>query len=208
MTSSRGIIILISILVARNFWISPLFGLTAKCVTLYLMYCHLVCLLLVDDGISGDPQKHVACNNSMLVQSDLRSSGWKPAQSKCYWEPCQIGEWLGFLINTIRVQSDHNTQLKRFNSKFWCPGTEAIDCFTQNWSHCNNWVCLPPALILSVLKHMAFWKASGVFLLCPNGSLPLFALQFVPILLCLLLLLRGFIISLQISMFLYQVLVH
>ena len=60
--------------------------------------------MYIDDGISGDAQKHVACNNSMLVQSDLRSSGWKLAQSKCYWEPRQIGEWLGLLINTIRMQ--------------------------------------------------------------------------------------------------------
>ena len=41
-------------------------------------------LMYIDDGISGDAQKHIACNNSMLVQSDLRSPGWKPAQSKCY----------------------------------------------------------------------------------------------------------------------------
>ena len=64
-----------------------------------------------------------------------------------------------------RMADQNNTQLKRFNSKFWCPGTEVIDCFTQNWSHCNNWVCPPPALLLSVLKHMAFWKASGVLVL-------------------------------------------
>ena len=29
-------------------------------------------------------------------------------------------------------------------------------------SNCNNWVCPPRTLILSVLKHMEFWKASGV----------------------------------------------
>ena len=70
--------------------------------------------------------------------------------------------------------ADQNyTQLECFNSKFWCPGTEAIDCFTQNWSHCNNWVCLPPAPLLSVLKHMAFWKASGV-LVVPQWKSPPF----------------------------------
>ena len=407
------------------------FGLSSACYIFTKMFRPFVrrwrefgqaALMYIDDGISGDARKHVACNNSTLVQSDLRSSGWKPAQSKCYWEPRQIGEWLGLLINTIRMQfqisakkldkafvlinrnltsfpdvsvlnitklcgflqsmsqalgpvvrlftrnmyaciaaclswdsvvvasvgvkeelqfwlsnlnsfngysisrsftaqaviysdashtgygsylvdigehqasgvwsyedsfksstyrellavfhsvqtfarflkgqklkifsdnqnvirilsvgskipalnsiaislfkfslahdisfqvqwvprsqnakadylsrlvdaddwylnpqlfqllsslwgpfdidrmADHNnTQLKRFNSKFWCPGTEAIDCFTQNWSHCNNWVCPPPALLLSVLKHMAFWKASGVLVVPEWKSAP------------------------------------
>ena len=49
--------------------------------------------------------------------------------------------------------ADHaNTQLKHFNSKFWCPGTKAIDCLilivTTGYVHLT--------LILSVLKHMEF----------------------------------------------------
>ena len=39
----------------------------------------------------------------------------------------------------IDKMSDHlNAQLPRFNSKVWCPGTEAVDCFTQNWAYVNN----------------------------------------------------------------------
>ena len=80
------------------------FGLSSACYVFTKMFRPFVrrwrefgqaALMYIDDGISSDAQKHVACNNSMLVQSDLRSSGWKPAQSKCYWEPRQIGEWLG-----------------------------------------------------------------------------------------------------------------
>lgn len=73
----------------------------------------------------------------------------------------------------IDRMADHkNTHLKRFNSKFWCPGTEAVDCFTQNWSNCNNWVCPPPALILSVLKHMELWSARGVVIVPEWKSAP------------------------------------
>ena len=50
----------------------------------------------------------------------------------------------------------------RFNSKFWCPGTEQSIALFKIDSNCNNWVCPPHTLILSVLKHMEFWKASGV----------------------------------------------
>ena len=32
-----------------------------------------------------------------------------------------------------RMAGRSNSQLARFNSKFWCPGTEAVDCFTQDW---------------------------------------------------------------------------
>ena len=42
-----------------------------------------------------------------------------------------------------RMSDHNNAQLRRFNSRFWCPGTEAVDCFTQNWSNRNNWVCPP-----------------------------------------------------------------
>ena len=33
---------------------------------------------------------------------DLASSGFIPNESKSHWEPAQVGEWLGFLINTIQ----------------------------------------------------------------------------------------------------------
>ena len=33
-----------------------------------------------------------------------------------------------------RFSSDHNAKCKRFNSRFWCRGTEAVDCFSLCWS--------------------------------------------------------------------------
>ena len=32
-----------------------------------------------------------------------------------------------------------NTQLSRFNSRFWNPGSEAVDAFTCDWAGENNW---------------------------------------------------------------------
>ena len=31
-----------------------------------------------------------------------------------------------------RFATDYNTKCTRFNSKYWCKGTEAIDAFTLN----------------------------------------------------------------------------
>jgi hypothetical protein len=71
-----------------------------------------------------------------------------------------------------RMSDHNNAQLRRFNSRFWCPGTEAVDCFTQNWSNCNNWVCPPPTLILAVLKHMEICNAKGVVIVPEWQSAP------------------------------------
>ena len=38
---------------------------------------------------------------SLVQCSDLSSSGLVQNKSKSCWEPVQVGEWLGFLINTI-----------------------------------------------------------------------------------------------------------
>ena len=53
-----------------------------------------------------------------------------------------------------RFASHYNFQVSRFNSRFACPGSEAVDAFMQDWSHDNNWVCPPPSTIPRVLPHM------------------------------------------------------
>ena len=37
-----------------------------------------------------------------------------------------------------RFANHENTQLPRFNSRFWCPGTEAVDAFSVSWAGENN----------------------------------------------------------------------
>ena len=60
-----------------------------------------------------------------------------------------------------------NTQLPRFNSRFWNPGSEAVDAFTCDWQGENNWWCPPVYLVPRVLRHAQATKATGT-LLVPN----------------------------------------
>ena len=59
-------------------------------------------IMYIDDGIAGCSSKQQASEASHSIQSDLiRNAGWKANNQKSYWEPVQIGEWLGIIINTI-----------------------------------------------------------------------------------------------------------
>jgi len=46
-----------------------------------------------------------------------------------------------------------NNQTPHFNSRYWCPGAEAMDAFTCDWGSDNNWWCPPVFLIPRILKH-------------------------------------------------------
>ena len=53
-----------------------------------------------------------------------------------------------------RFADNFNTQLSRFNSRFACPGSEAVDTFTVHWGGGeNNWWCPPPSLVARVVRH-------------------------------------------------------
>ena len=81
-----------------------------------------------------------------------------------------------------RFANSHNTHLLRFNSRFWNPGSEAVDAFTVDWAGENNWLCPPIGLIPRVLRHMQCCKAEGTLvvplwksspfwpILCPDGA--------------------------------------
>jgi len=61
---------------------------------------------------------------------------------------------------------------KRFNSRFWCKGTEGVDCFTENWSNELNWVVPPPILICKSVNKMINEKAAGTLLIPVWKSAP------------------------------------
>ena len=74
-----------------------------------------------------------------------------------------VDKWGPFHVDGMA--SHHNSRLPRFNSKFWCPGSKAVDCFTQDWGKgCNNYVCLPTCLVSAVLFHMQFSKAKSTLI--------------------------------------------
>ena len=82
-----------------------------------------------------------------------------------------------------------NTQLPRFNSRCWNPGTEAVDTFTVNWSGENNWWCPPIPLVPRAIRHAQACLAAGTLvvpcwpsapfwpILCPDGNFAHFVLE-------------------------------
>ena len=60
-----------------------------------------------------------------------------------------------------RFANASNKRLLRFNSKFWNPGVEAVDCFSQNWVGENNWLVPPIHLVIKTIKHLVQCKARG-----------------------------------------------
>ena len=65
-----------------------------------------------------------------------------------------------------RFASYYNAKLVRFNSRFWNPGSEAIDAFTLNWAKDINWVVPPIHLISRVIFHILDCKGEST-LICP-----------------------------------------
>ena len=55
-----------------------------------------------------------------------------------------------------RFATGYNAQVQRFNSRFACPGSEAV---AVDWSKENNWWCPPPMLVPQVLRHAECCKA-------------------------------------------------
>ena len=80
-----------------------------------------------------------------------------------------------------RFASVYNAQLERFNSKYWNPGSEAVDAFIVDWGGENNWLCPPIGLIPRVLRHaqrckaevtlvVPYWESAPFWpILCPQG---------------------------------------
>jgi hypothetical protein len=68
-------------------------------------------------------------------------------------------KWGSYTVD--RFATHYNTQCVRFNSPIWCPGTEAVDAFSQYWGRENNWLVPPPSLISRVLNKMKRDKAYG-----------------------------------------------
>ena len=71
-------------------------------------------------------------------------------------------EWGPHTID--RFACMYNTKCQRFNSRFWVPGTEAVNSLDQNWSDETNWIVPPPVLILKCIRKIELEKASGTMI--------------------------------------------
>ena len=73
--------------------------------------------------------------------------------------------------------ADHlNCKLLRFNSKYWVPGSENVDCFACDWKHDNNYACPPVSLISRTIFHMRNCRATGTMILPVWHSAPFWPL--------------------------------
>ena len=62
------------------------------------------CFVYLDDGISGLPERVSAFADSWVYQKDFKSCGLTLNREKSKLEPMQVGLWLDFVTDTIRMQ--------------------------------------------------------------------------------------------------------
>ena len=77
--------------------------------------------------------------------------------------------------------SFYNAQIPRFFSRFWNPGSEAVDAFTVSWKGEICWWVPPLHLVIRVIKHaracsavgtlvVPAWKSAPFWpVICPDG---------------------------------------
>ena len=83
-------------------------------------------------------------------------------------------KWGKFTVD--RFADHENAQCPRFNSKYFVPRTEAVDCFAETWENDFNWVVPPVALIGPALHFMLANGAEGVLGVPEWPSSPFFPL--------------------------------
>ena len=77
-----------------------------------------------------------------------------------------------------RFASNYNSKCTRFNSRWWCPGTEAVDAFSVRWSNTIGWYVPPPRLVAQVIAKMRRDVARGTLIVPVWFSAPFWPLLF------------------------------
>ena len=67
--------------------------------------------------------------------------------------------WGPFTVD--RFANSQNKKLQRFNSKYLCPGTEAVDALSQKWEGENNLLIPPINSIPAVIQYIRGNKVTG-----------------------------------------------
>ena len=73
-----------------------------------------------------------------------------------------------------RFASSRTKKLKRFNSLFWNPGSESVDCFCQNLRDENNRL----VLIIKAIKYLVSCKAKATLIVPKWSSSPFWTFIF------------------------------
>jgi len=77
-----------------------------------------------------------------------------------------------------RFANSVNAQINRFNTRFWAPGSEAVDAFTCDWDEEDNWLFPPVYLIPRVIRHAQATAARGTLIVPQWISAPFWILIF------------------------------
>ena len=72
-------------------------------------------------------------------------------------------KWGPFTID--RFASSQNRKLPRFNSKFFCPESEAVDAFLQNWECENNLLAPPVKDIPRLVRYISGRRGRGTLVI-------------------------------------------
>ncbi|VDI65147.1 Hypothetical predicted protein [Mytilus galloprovincialis] len=77
-----------------------------------------------------------------------------------------------------RFSTHYNAQSSRFNSRIWCPGTEAINAFSQFWGGDTNWLVPPPSLVAMTINKIIKDKAKCMLVIPEWKSAPYWPLLY------------------------------
>ena len=58
--------------------------------------------VFLDDGIQCNLIKATARQHALQIKGSLLSAGWIPNRKKSSWEPVQVVQWLGFLLDLVK----------------------------------------------------------------------------------------------------------
>ena len=75
-----------------------------------------------------------------------------------------------------RFASHFNNKCMRFNSKWWVPGTEAVDCLKQQWADEANWIVPPPKLAVECVHKLVSEGCTGTLVVPKWPSAPFWPL--------------------------------
>lgn len=83
-------------------------------------------------------------------------------------------KWGPFTVD--RFATHYNAKCLRFNSRFWVPGTEAVDAFKQCWRGEKNWIVPPPNRVMESIKKIKYERCCGTLVVPKWKSAPFWSM--------------------------------
>lgn len=64
-----------------------------------------------------------------------------------------------------RFATYKNRKTARYNSLFMDVESEAVDCFTEDWGGCNNWLVPPVCMVAKTILHVVYCRANATLVI-------------------------------------------